>query len=111
MDSFGEIFLYNCTTARAHLRCIGRIDQNHFTTGTFSLVRNVCPEPIPAYIQHALSHVRFLFDEILDIDVFQTDYAIIIHYLTAELMSKVIPKISKPFIDMTDLLGGLLAFW
>lgn len=110
MDSFREILFDYRTTARAHLGCIGRIDQNHFATGTRSLVRNVSPESIPACIQYSLSHVWFLFDEIFDIDIFQADYAIIIDYLMAELMREVISEVPKSFIDMTDNLCGLLAF-
>jgi len=75
MDSFREILFDYRTTARAHLGCIGRIDQNYFATGTRSLVRNVSPESIPACIQYSLSHVWILFDAIFDIVEARKDFA------------------------------------
>jgi len=83
MNSLGEILLYNGSTARAHLRCIGRINPNYIATSTCSLVRNVISESIPTGIQDALGHVWLHLYNVPDIDIFKTNDAIFIYDITA----------------------------
>ena len=97
MYSDRQILFDDLTTTRAHLRCIGRIDQNDPSTSIFRFVRSVLYQFVPCRIQDTLRKV-VIMDHVGYIQIFKYYYSVFIDPFSTQLLGEIFSSIGYSLI-------------
>src|SRR5574343_499996 len=108
MDSIREFFYFSMSTSTASLACVCRFDFYQSPIGAFSLIRQVLSKLRPCHIVNTFRKTTIV-NHLVDRQILNGNYAILINSLSAFLMSKIRAFVCNPFMDTRYNLFSLLS--
>ena len=106
MNPNGQSLLNHCSTARALLGGVARINQYDHTTSILSFVRGECDQLMPGCIRDTFCQTMVL-EHVFTIQLFKGNHAETIYPFTAQLMSEIPALIGNALMDVLNYLASL----
>jgi len=109
MDSIREFFSLSVPTLTTGLSCVSRVNSYQSPIGTFSLIRQVLSKSRPCSIRDTFRKTTIMH-HLINRQIFNTDYAILINNFSGFLMTKVITPVRYSFMHFGNSLASFLSF-